>query len=124
MPNLTLWEPFADMAIMNSVLFDVLEDSEGYTVQATLPGVQPDQLEINFADQVLTVKGECKVPELAKEARYHLRERPVGKFERSFRFPLALNSEAAQANYEHGILTLRLPKAETLKPRRIEVNVG
>jgi HSP20 family molecular chaperone IbpA len=57
-------------------------------VQATLPGVQPDQLEINFADQVLTVKGECKVPEIAKEARYHLRERPVGKFERSFRVQL------------------------------------
>ncbi len=105
------------------VAFDVAEDKEAYIVQAQLPGMNPNDIEINLENQVLTVKGEYPRTEPAEGVRYHLRERKAGRFERSFRFRLPLDAAQVEARYEQGILHLRLPKVAAVQPRRIEVQV-
>jgi HSP20 family protein len=141
MATVFVWEPFGRLAVRNNrrnraagtnaaarsnparvtVPFNIAEDAEAYLVEAALPGINPNELEISLDEQELTVRGAFQAPELPEGARYHRREQAVGSFERSFRFPLAINGDSVQASYEHGILTLRLPKAEAAKPRRIEV---
>lgn len=106
---------------MLEVPFNVIETTEGYIVNAVLPGLNPAELDINLAEQVLTISGEIKAPVLPEGARYHVREQATGRFERSFKFSQALNAEAVEAGYDQGILTLRLPKAEEIKPRKITV---
>jgi HSP20 family protein len=86
-----------------------------------LPGVQPDDLTIDFVDSVLTIKATRRAPEASEGQSYHLRELSDAQYERSLRFPVQINADAISANYEHGVLTLSLPKAEEVKPRRINV---
>jgi HSP20 family protein len=141
MATVFVWEPFGRTALRHNgrnraagandaarshtsrvtVPFNIAEDAEAYLVEAALPGINPNDLEISLDEQELTVRGAFKAQELPEGARYHRREQAVGSFERSFRFPPAINGEGVHAGYEHGILTLRLPKAEAAKPRRIEV---
>jgi len=104
-----------------SLALDAAETEDNYVVKASIPGVNPDDLEITLEENVLTIKGETKVDETVREADFHLRERPSGTFSRSVRFPVAVNAEAVEAAYEHGVLTLTVPKAEVVKPKRIAI---
>lgn len=104
-----------------SVALDVLEGDDGYVVKASLPGVNADDVELTFEDNVLTIKGEVKQDETVDEARYHVRERRFGSFSRSIRFPVWVNGDAIEAGYENGVLSLNVPKAEEVKPKRIEI---
>jgi HSP20 family protein len=106
---------------MLEVPFNVIESDEGFVVSAVLPGLKAEEIEINLANQVLTVSGEIKPAALPEGARYHVREQATGRFERSFKFNQAVDGNAVAASYEAGILTLRLPKAEQAKPRKISV---
>jgi HSP20 family protein len=101
--------------------YDISEDGEGYTLRIALPGIDPKELELSLTGQVLTIRGEPKEVDLPQGARYHLRERAAGHFERSIRFPLPVEPDAVDARYEHGVLTVWMPKAEAIKPRRITV---
>ncbi len=103
---------------------DVVETDEAFLVKASIPGVNPDNLEITFTDNVLTIKGEVKEDQEVKENRYHLRERRFGSFARSISLGARVDGDKIQAAYEHGVLTLTLPKAEELKPRRIAIKPG
>ena len=103
---------------------DVSESDEGFMVKASVPGVDPEQVEITFEDDVLTIRGEIESDSETEEESYHIRERQFGSFSRSLRFPVSVNAEAIEASYEKGILTLSVPKAEEVKPKRIEVKVG
>lgn len=103
------------------VPLDVIEDADGYTVLAVLPGVAPEAIEVQLVEQQLTITAELRLPELPEGARYRLHELAGGRFERSLHFAYPIDADAVQANYNHGLLTLRLPKAESAKPRRIEV---
>jgi HSP20 family protein len=103
------------------VALNVIEDAAGYTVHALVPGVAPEALEINLENQVLTIKGEFKQPELPEGARYHMSELTYGSFERSVKFPQHVNPEAVEASYENGLLRISLPRAEAFKARRITV---
>lgn len=100
---------------------DVIEDETGYTVKASIPGITPDDLNITLEDNVLTIQGEMKGETETEGVRYHLRERRQGSFSRSINFPLNVNSDAVAASYENGVLTLNIPKAEAVKPKRIEI---
>ncbi|MFC1879002.1 Hsp20/alpha crystallin family protein [Chloroflexota bacterium] len=102
---------------------DVTENEDEYSLQASLPGVSPDDIDINFEKDVLTIKGESesKGAEDVEGRRYHLRERRFGSFCRSIRLPNSVDAENIEANYEAGVLSLRLPKLEAAKPKRIEV---
>jgi HSP20 family protein len=103
---------------------DVFEQDEVYVVKASVPGVNPDDLNITLEDNVLTIQGELQAEESIEEGQYHLRERRYGSFGRTLRFPVAVNANAVTANYENGVLTLSVPKAEEVKPKRIAINAN
>ena len=101
---------------------DVSETGDEYLVKASVPGVNPDDLEITYNNKVLTIKGETKQENKVEETRYHLRERRFGSFARSVSLPTAVDSDHIEAGYENGVLTLHLPKTEETKPRRISIS--
>lgn len=103
---------------------DVAENPDEYLVKASLPGINPDDLEITFNERTLTIKGEFKAEETREDVRYHLRERRFGSFARSLTLPTPVKSDAIEARYEAGVLTLRLPKTEEVKAKRIAVRSG
>ena len=85
-----------------------------------MPGVNPEDVEVTLSDKVLTIRGEMKEDKDIKEENYNLRERRYGSFVRSVTPPLAVD-HAIEAVNENGVLTLTLPKAEVVKPKKIEV---
>lgn len=103
---------------------DVMETTDNYMVKASIPGLNPEEVEIIFDDNALTIKGELKAETQEEGAKYHLRERRTGTFSRSIKFPVQIESDAIEANYDNGVLTLTLPKAEAVKPKKIEVKVS
>ena len=111
----------AGNAQLHSIAWNVAEGAEAFWVQAAVPGVQPDQLDLIVNEQSLTIRGEVPAPALPEGAQFRLQEWGTQRFERSMQFPVPLNADAVQASYDQGILTLYLPKAETAKPRRITI---
>jgi HSP20 family protein len=93
-------------------------------VKASLPGINPDDLEITFSDNQLTIKGEVKEDNEIDEAHYHLRERRYGAFTRSIKLPSGIESDKIEAKYDDGVLKLRLPKVEEVKPKKISIKNG
>ncbi len=143
MAYITRWDPFREMATLRSTMdrlfdesmksagwedrgigalaLDVAENEDGYVVKASLPGVNPDDIEITLHDNTLTIKGEIKADTNIDEKNYRLRERRSGAYMRSVTLPVPVDSEKVEAVNEHGVLTLTLPKAETVKPKKIAV---
>lgn len=103
---------------------DVIENEDDYVVEASVPGVNPDDVEITFEDDVLTIKGEVKEAAESEDVTYQIRERRFGEFGRSIRFPVNINVENVEATYTNGILTLVVPKAEEVKPKRIAIKAA
>ncbi len=106
-----------------SVPLDIYEEGDDLIVKATVPGVRPEDLNVQIQNNVLTISGETKEERERKEASYHLREHRYGRFERSVTLPYSVQVDKAEATFEHGVLRLRLPKAEEVRGRRIEVKV-
>jgi HSP20 family protein len=103
---------------------DLVEDEEGITVHLDVPGVRAEDLEIELENDVLVVRGARPFPyrgEGAEGAVVRRTERGFGRFERSLRVAQGLDPNAVQASLHDGVLTLRIPKPEQLKPHRIEV---
>lgn len=107
-----------------SVALDVVESEDEYLVKASLSGINPEDLEITFEDNRLTIKGESKEEEEIDEARFHLRERCFGSFTRSIKLPSGIDSEKIEANYDKGVLKLHLPKIEEIKPKKITIKTS
>jgi HSP20 family protein len=149
MSNLIRWDPFRDLSNLrlwafrnefdrmfeNSLLgpfhpetwdlaLDVAETDDEFLVKASLPGINPDDLDITYNANVLTIKGESKEEKEVDEKRYHLRERHYGSFCRSVSLPSSVKPDKIEASYDAGVLTLHLPKAEEAKPKRIPVLSG
>ena len=103
---------------------EVLETDDELVVKASLPGIKPADIEVLVEDDVLTIQAETKL-EREEEGRDHLmRERRVGCFHRSLRLPESVDSAQASSSYEHGVLSVTLPKREEKKAKRIEIKVG
>jgi HSP20 family protein len=102
---------------------DVMENNDNFVVRASLPGINPDDLNITVVDSVLTIEGEVRADE-EKDTRYHLRERRWGSFSRQIALPTSVNANAVQADYSNGILTLTLLKSEEAKPKRIQIQAN
>lgn len=100
---------------------DVAENDDSFLVKASVPGIDPDDIEITLTDNVLTIQGETRAEEEMEEENYHLRERRFGRFARSITLPSQIDADAVEASYEKGVLTLHVPKAEEVKPRRIQI---
>lgn len=88
---------------------------------AEIPGMDPASLNVSGQSHTLTIKGERKRETVGDAAGYHRRERPFGEFSRSVQLPDELDLDKAAATYEAGMLTVRVPKAESAKPRQISV---
>jgi HSP20 family protein len=102
---------------------DVTETNEDVLVVVDLPGVDPKHVEILLTGNMLTVKGEQPAAETEPHPTVHRRERPIGPFCRSIPLPVAVNSEQVSAESRHGVLTIRVAKAERLKSRQIPIEV-
>src|SRR3954471_16516428 len=101
---------------------NVYEEGDQLTVEAQLPGIKPDDLDINLEQGVLTISGQTTAEEERKERNYFVREHRTGRFSRSLRLPATYNTENCSASFEHGVLRLVFPKSEAAKPRRIQIN--
>jgi HSP20 family protein len=99
---------------------DIQEREEELLVLADVPGAKSDSIELNFEDGTLTIHAKVS-PRQADQQRYLLREYGVGDYYRTFRVSEAVDTAKITAEYADGVLTLHLPKAEALKPRKIEV---
>jgi HSP20 family protein len=102
--------------------FDVAETAEEVVVKAELPGVDVKDIDITLTDGLLTIKGEKQKEKEDKQEHYHRVERLYGSFSRSFGLPAGVKADAIDAKYKDGVLTVSLPKAEEVKPKRIEVS--
>jgi HSP20 family molecular chaperone IbpA len=102
--------------------FDILEVKEGLLLYGDLPGVALEDLEIEYENGVLTVQG--KVPPRHADREYVYGEYGIGDFYRSFTVGESIDPSKIEAELHNGVLTLRLPKAEAVKPRKIEVKTS
>ena len=102
-------------------LLNISEDSDHIYVQAELPGVNPEDLDITLKDQNLVLRGERKIPAEEKNVNYHRRERESGFFRRVLRLPAPVDANKVEASCQDGVLTITLAKPEEVKPRQISV---
>ena len=139
------WDPFREMIslreAMNSLLaesvvrpggtpapggvatlpLDVAETEGEFVIKSSLPGVKPEDVHITVHGDTLSIRGESKVEEDKKGTHWHVRERRVGSFARSLSLGSPINADAATAHFDHGVLTLTLPKTAEAKPKQIKV---
>ena len=147
MATVTRWDPFQDVLSLREAMNQLMEESfvrptagqggqnfvpaldlsettEGYLVEAALPGLKPEDVEITVENNVLTIKGETRKETDDKQRNFHRVERRFGAFQRTIGLPSTVKADAIQASLTNGVLRLEIPKAEEVKPRKISVNVG
>ncbi|RMF81699.1 MAG: Hsp20/alpha crystallin family protein [Chloroflexi bacterium] len=143
MSTVVRWNPFREFATMHNILdrvmdeawqnaqqggfagdtlaVDVVENNDAFIVMADVPGVEEDQIDVHFENNVLTIRVEIPQPEEPEQGRVLVRERPFGTFTRSLRLSHLLDVDKAEATYHNGVLMLALPKAEEARPRQIAI---
>jgi len=143
MSNITRWEPFRDLVSVRKdmdrlfdeffamptatptgwsmPMVDMYQTEDDIVVKATLPGLDPEDLDIQITGDMLNISGEVKHEIEDKDAKYHLREHRYQSFARSLTLPSAVVADKAKAEMKNGVLTLTLPKAEEAKPKTISV---
>ena len=103
---------------------DAVDEGDNLVLRASVPGVDPGDIEVTILDGVLSIKGETKAETEDKESGYLMRERRSGSFHRSGRLPETVDPDKAESGYENGVLTITLPKIEAKKARRLVIGVG
>jgi len=103
---------------------DIFEEKDAIRIVAEVPGVRPQDVKISLEGNVLTVHGQKQQQAEERTERVHRYERTYGEFERTFSLPSSVDANKISASYEHGLLTIMLPKAEQARPREIQVEVG
>jgi HSP20 family protein len=101
---------------------DVTTDADALTIEAALPGIKPEDVEITVENGTVTISGTTAEQRKGDEGSYHVQEIRRGTFSRSVTLPNGLEPDKATATFEHGVLQLRIPKAEQLKPRQIRIS--
>jgi len=144
MASVVRWDPFRDvMALREEVnrLFgrtlgegagaavwtpavDVFDTKDAIVLKAELPGMKAEDIDIEIDDNVLTIKGERRFREALEDGRYYRLERSYGHFSRSLTLPQGVRGDQVQAQFDQGVLEVRVPKAEEVKPRKIAVTAG
>jgi len=147
MASIMRWEPFRDLVTLRDAMDRLFEDSffrtgtlwretdgtertmrlpldvymtpEEIMIQASVPGLKPEDVQITLEGDTLTIKGEVKAP--MENVDYILQERPYGHFSRTLTFNIPIQSDKAEASFENGVLTLVVPKAEAVRPKTIKV---
>jgi HSP20 family protein len=146
MSNIVRWEPFRELVSLREAMdrlfeesfvrpgggrlapagmeipaVDVYQTDDAVVVKSAIPGIKPEDIDISITGDTLTIKGETKVEEEVNEENYIRRERRYGSFCRSLALPLPVVTDKAAAEFENGVLTLTLPKAEEVKPKAIKI---
>ena len=103
---------------------DINESNDEYLLNAELPGLKKEDIHISFTNGVLRLEGERKKEKEEKDTNYHRVERVFGKFCRTFRLPNTVKTDKISADFKDGILNIRLPKVEQVKPKEIEVEIS
>jgi HSP20 family protein len=144
MSNLTRWEPVREMMTLREAMdrlfddaftrpinlrdggwsapaVDMYQTDDEVVVKVALPGFKADEVQINVTGDVLSLRGELKREQEDKDKAWHIREHRWSSFERSVALPTQVKPDGANADFENGILTISLPKAEEVKPKTISV---
>ena len=144
MANLVRWDPFTDLRTTMDRLFDegfsrpwrflpgeyegsagfpieVSETENELEVKASMAGTRPEDVEISVVNDVLTIKAEHKETAEDKKRQFYRREIRYGATHRSLSLPVSVDADKAEARFENGMLHLRLPKAEALRPKQIKI---
>lgn len=145
MNNLIRWDPFDRLTLRNAMdrLFDdsfvrhgfgwiapmgaadlaidMYETKDDVVVKAALPGIKPEQVQVTITGDTLSIRGETSEENEVKEENYIRKERRFGSFCRSVILPSGIQADKAEATFEDGVLTLKIPKAEETKPKVIKV---
>ena len=103
------------------VPLDVIVENDSYLIELIVPGLEPDDLEIEIVEKSIDIQGEFKAA--SEDLKYLRKELPTGKFKRVIRLPKLLDMEKSEANLKNGILSLRVPVAEEALPRTIKIKV-
>lgn len=101
---------------------DVTTDADKLTIEAALPGVRPEDVDITIENGTVTISGKTASERSSEEGSYLLQEIRRGSFSRSVTLPTGLEADKATASFEHGVLRLEVPKAEQVKPRQIKIS--
>ncbi|HMM41881.1 MAG TPA: Hsp20/alpha crystallin family protein [Thermomicrobiales bacterium] len=117
--------PRAGMAAMTGgMAIDLSETDEAYTIKTTVPGAKPEDVDISILGDTLRISAEVKAEEEREGEKWLVRERRFGNFERAVTLPSNVKADEAQADFDNGVLTITLPKAEAARPRQIQVRAG
>jgi HSP20 family protein len=100
---------------------NISKDDEAYCIQAEVPGMKSEDLELSVTADTLTLKGERKADAEAKDTAYHRRERAFGAFTRVLQLPDRVDADKAEATYKNGLLVLRIPRKPEAQPKRITI---
>ena len=111
------WMRMADQNFEHRLAANVRDEEDAFVLTSLVPGLKAEDLTINILEDVVTIEGEIK----QDENEYLMRELPFGNFRRSLRLPAAVNADKAEAKITDGVLTLRLPKAESARPKKIKI---
>ncbi len=106
------------------VAVDLKETQDSFVVDAVVPGLKPEDIDITIQDNVLIIRGETRQEQQPgdTQAQYHVVERRYGRFSRAVSLPTTIDADQVRATLEHGILHLEIAKAEQVKPRKITVS--
>ncbi len=130
------WEPLRELSTLQSEMnrlfgvhrwnpsMDLIERGDEYILRADLPGVSQEDVRIEIVDELLTISGERKSDHHESSDRFIRMERAFGAFSRQLTLPKGVDAETVTAQFVDGVLTLRVPKPERVKPRRVEISVG
>lgn len=150
MADLVRWEPFRDMMTLRDAMSQLFEESlvrrspfgtwplgrhedastlavdmyeteSDVMVKASLPGLKPEEVDITITGNALEIHGETKEETEEKHGDYYYKERKYGAFQRSLTLPVEIKADEAEATFENGVLTLKLPKAEQAKAKQIKI---
>jgi HSP20 family protein len=145
--TMRVWDPFRDLVRLSDAMnqlfadswvrptrwvggefylpIDLVESGEGYMLKAAVPGFSPEDINVNLEGNTLTIHAEYKGEQPKDGVTYLLKERlVVGSFTRTITLPTKIDYDHVEAHFENGELVLTLPKAEEVKPRQIQINVG
>ncbi len=107
-----------------AIPLDVVQQGDNFIVKASVPGVNPEDIDVSIENDVLTIKGQTKEEREHQEGNYLMRERRSGSFYRALRLPDTVDSDKAQPHYESGVLSITFPRMESKKPKRLQITRG
>ncbi len=107
-----------------AIPLDVVQQGDNIIVKASVPGVNPEDIDVSIENDVLTIKGQTREEREHQEGNYLMRERRAGSFYRALRLPDTLDSDQAQCHYEHGVLSITFPRMESKKAKRLQITSG